>query len=98
MIQDAAVRELPGYDSRAAPAVELKGPATRVGTAHYEATQVQRQTGGGTYADERRIAYEALRRAGLSQEEAQALIGRADDYFKSIGVTPSTPTRIPGNR
>ena len=98
VIQDAAVRELPGYDSRAAPAVELKGPATRVGTAHYEATRVQRQAGGGTYADERRIAYEALRRAGLSQEEAQALIGRADDYFKSIGVTPSTPTRIPGNR
>ncbi|KFE63729.1 hypothetical protein [Hyalangium minutum] len=98
VIQDAAVRELPGYDSRAAPAVELKGPATRVGTAHYEATQVQRQAGGGTYADERRIAYEALRRAGLSHEEAQTLIGRADDYFKSIGVTPSTPTRIPGNR
>ncbi|MFL5354201.1 hypothetical protein [Archangium sp.] len=98
VIQDAAVRELPGYDSRAAPAVELRGPATRVGTAHYEATQVQRQAGGGTYADERRIAYEALRRAGLSHEEAQTLIGRADDYFKSIGVTPSTPTRIPGNR
>ncbi|HYO72250.1 MAG TPA: hypothetical protein VEU33_39880 [Archangium sp.] len=98
VIQDAAVRDLPGYDSRAAPAVELKGPATRVGTAHDEATQVQRQAGGGTYADERRIAYEALRRAGLSHEEAQALIGRADEYFKSIGVTPSTPTRIPGNR
>ncbi len=98
VIQDAAVRDLPGYDSRAAPAVELKGPATRVGTAHYEATQVQRQAGGGTYADERKIAYEALRRAGLSHEEAQALIGRADAYFKSIGVTPSTPTRIPGNR
>ncbi|HYO55599.1 hypothetical protein [Archangium sp.] len=98
VIQDAAVRDLPGYDSRAAPAVELKGPATRVGTAHYEATQVQRQAGGGTYADERRIAYEALRRAGLSHEEAQTLIGRADDYFKSSGVTSSTPTRIPGNR
>ncbi len=98
VIQDAAVRDLPGYDSRAAPAVELKGPATRVGTPHYEATQVQRQAGGGTYADERRIAYEALRRAGLSHEEAHTLIGRADDYFKSIGVTPSTPTRIPGNR
>ncbi|WP_200883890.1 hypothetical protein [Archangium violaceum] len=98
VIQDAAVRELPGYDSRSAPAVELNGPSTRVGTAHYEATQAQRQAGGGTYADERRIAYEALRRAGLSPEEAQTLIGRADDYFKSIGVTPSTPTRIPGNR
>jgi hypothetical protein len=98
VIQDAAVRDLPGYDRRAAPAVELKGPATRVGTAHHEATQVQRQAGGGTYADERRIAYEALRRAGLSHEEAQTLIGRADDYFKSIGVTLSTPTRILGNR
>ena len=98
MIQDAAVRDLPGYDSRAVPAVELKGPATRVGTSHYEATQVQRQPGGGTYADERRIAYEALRRAGLAHDEAQALVGRADEYFKSIGVTPTTPTRIPGNR
>jgi hypothetical protein len=98
VIQDAAVRDLPGYDRRAAPAVELKGPSTRVGTAHYEATQVQRQAGGGTYADERKIAYESLRRAGLSHEETQTLLGRADDYFQSIGVTPFTPTRIPGNR
>jgi len=98
VVQDAAVRDLPGYSRGAAPAVELPGPSTRVGSPHYEATQVQRQAGGGTYAAERRIAYKALRRAGISEANARSLIQIADEYFKSIGVGPSTPTRIPGNR
>ncbi|MHB8875584.1 MAG: RHS repeat-associated core domain-containing protein, partial [Myxococcaceae bacterium] len=58
-IQDAAVRDLPGYDTNAAPGVQLKGPANEPGTPHYEATQAQRQAGGGTYAAERRIGYKA---------------------------------------
>lgn len=98
VIQDAAMRDLPGYSRTAAPAVELPGPSTRSGTPHYEATQVQRQAGGGTYAAERRIGYKALRRGGLSPADARAAIGRADAYFASIGVTPQTSTRIPGNR
>ncbi|KYG10820.1 hypothetical protein BE21_09625, partial [Sorangium cellulosum] len=98
VIQDAAVRELPGYSRSAAPAVELPGPSTRVGTSHYAATQVQRQAGGGTYGAERRIGYKALRRAGQSPGDARALIEQADSYFQSIGVTSTTPTRIPGSR
>lgn len=98
VIQDAAVRDLPGYSRSAAPAVELPGPSTRIGSPHYRATQVQRQAGGGTYAAERRIGYKALRRGGLSPEEARAYIEMADAYFQSIGVSPSTPTRIPMNR
>lgn len=98
VIQDAAVRELPGYSRTAAPAVELSGSSTRVGSPHYSATQVQRQAGGGTYAAERRIGYKALRRAGLSEEEARKRIEEADRYFESIGVTPDTVTRVPGNR
>jgi hypothetical protein len=34
----------------------------------------------------------------MSAEEARIEIYRADAYFRSIGVQPSTPTRIPGNR
>jgi RHS repeat-associated protein len=97
-IQDAAVRDLPGYNTNAAPGTQLSGPANVLGTPHYVATQVQRQAGGGTYAAERRIGYEALRRAGLSRENARVEILRADAYFESIGVTPDTTTRIPGNR
>jgi len=43
-----------------APAVQLGGPSTQVGSEHYAATSMQRQA-GGTYAAERRIGY---RRSG----------------------------------
>jgi hypothetical protein len=98
IVQDAAVRDLPGYNTELAPGVQLPGPANRLGTQHSAATRVQQERGGGTYAAERRIAYKALRRAGLTPQEALAEIQRADDYFRSIGVTPTTSTRVPGNR
>ena len=98
VIQDAAVRELAGYSRSEAPAVQLPGPSTRSETSHYKAMRVQRQPGGGTYAAERRIGYKALRRAGLSREEARRALRQADAYFTSLAVTLSTITRIPGNR
>jgi hypothetical protein len=98
VIQDASVRDLPGYNTNAAPGAQLPGPASISGTAHHAATQVQRQAGGGSYAAERRIGYKALRRGGLSPEEARSAIQRSDEYFESIGVGPTTPTRVPGNR
>ncbi len=98
IIQDAAVRELPGYETNAAPGTQLPGPSTRVGTAHYRATQIQRQAGGGTYAAERRIGYKALRTAGLSEAEARAALARADAFFKALGVDLDTILRTPGNR
>lgn len=98
IIQNAAARDLPGYNRDAAPAVQLRGPSTERGSPHYRATQTQREAGGGTYAAERRIGYKALRRAGVSEATARQLIEGADRYFQSIGVTPTTPTRIPGTR
>jgi RHS repeat-associated protein len=98
VIQEAAVRSLPGYSSTAARGVRLRGPSTLRGSPHYNATQVQKLRGGGTYAAERRIGYRALRRAGDSEAEARQVIQEADAYFRSIGVDPSTPTHIPGNR
>jgi RHS repeat-associated protein len=98
VIQDAAVRDLPGYDTQAAPGVQLEGPSTTQGTPHYNATQVQRLPGGGTYGAEQQIAYDALRAAGYSDAEATQAVQEADNYFRGIGVNPQTPTRIPGNR
>ena len=98
IIQDAAVRDLPGYISKDAPGVHLPGPSSNVGTPHFRATEVQRQAGGGTYGAERRIAYKALRSAGFSPTEARAAIARSDTYFGGLGVSRSTPTRTPGNR
>ncbi len=98
VVQDAAVRNLPGYNTQLAPGVQLPGPSTAVGTPHYIATQVQRQAGGGTLAAEMRIGYKALRQAGYSEAQARQIIAETDAYFRSIGATPTTPTRIPGNR
>lgn len=98
IIQDKAVRELKGYNTKMARGIHLSGPSTTSGTPHYAATQVQRQAGGGTYAAERRIGYKALRRAGVSEADSRRAIQEADDYFSSIGVRMDTPTRIPGNR
>ncbi|MFT3831053.1 MAG: Ig-like domain-containing protein [Opitutaceae bacterium] len=98
VIQDAAVRDLPGYSTRGAPGVRLPGPSTAQGTPHYVATQIQRGAGGGTYAAERAIGYKALRRAGYSEAEARQIIAETDAWFQSIGVSKTTPTRIPGNR
>ena len=41
IIQDAAVRDekIKGYSHNDAPAVALEGPASKVGTEHYKATQ-----------------------------------------------------------
>ena len=64
IIQDAAMRDIPGYSRMDAPAIQLDGPSNVVGTEHYFATITQRRTGGGTYDAERRIAYMSLRKAG----------------------------------
>jgi hypothetical protein len=98
VIQDAAVRDLAGYDTNAAPGVQLPGPSTAEGTPHYNATMIQRQAGGGTYGAERQISYKALRAAGYSESQATRAIQEADTYFNSIGVTENTPTRTVGNR
>jgi hypothetical protein len=98
VVQDAAVRNLPGYNTQLAPGVELPGPSTAAGTPHYLATQVQRQSGGGTLGAEMRIGYKALRKAGYNEAQARQVLAEVDSYFRSIGANQSTPTRIPGNR
>ena len=100
IIQDAAVRDVSEYSTTSAPAIQLSGPSTLAGTAHYAATQVQAAaTVGGTYAAERQVAAMALRAAGLSDSDIAAAIQRADAYFaRSLNLGPDSILRIPGNR
>ena len=99
IIQDAAMREIDGYNRFSAPSIQLDGPSRIKGTPHNIATSIQRQAGGGTYGAERRIGYKALRRAGLSVDDAKSAVRGADKYFMDeLGLTLDSPTRIPGNR
>ena len=100
IIQHASVPEgTVGYSYGGAPVVQLEGPSTRVGSEHYAATSVQRQAGGGTYAAERRIGYKAIRRAGLSAQEARCLFAmHVDPYFEKLGFTGDSPMRTVKNR
>lgn len=98
IIQDASVKDLKGYNRNDAPAIQLKGSSSKIGTEHYKATQEQRKSGGGTYSKERVIAYKSLRKAGITKKESKDSIKRADVYFDSIGVKADTKTRIPQNR
>ena len=93
------MREIDGYNRFSAPSIQLDGPSTIKGTPHNIATSIQRQAGGGTYGAERRIGYKALRRAGLSVDDAKSAVRGADKYFMDeLGLTLDSPTRIPGNR
>ena len=98
IIQDAAVRDIPGYDRNDAPAIQLDGPSNVIGTPHYYATQAQRNGEHGTYGAERKTAIEALQAAGVPDEEIADAVNRADNYFiNKLGISEDTETRIPGN-
>ena len=100
IIQNASEKDMPGYSSSNAPAISLEGPSTRMGTEHYKATQFQSHNKyGGTYGDERKVAYISLRKAGKTKEEAFQAINYADKYFVGeLGWDFTTITSIPKNR
>jgi hypothetical protein len=100
IVQEAAVRDVPGYKTRQAPGLQLEGPSNKVGTPHYEATQVQNTAGiGGSYGAERQVAAMAMTAAGFSPEGVAAGVARADAYFIGrLGLTLDSPLRIPGKR
>jgi hypothetical protein len=98
VIQNAAVRDLPGYDPKTAPAVALPGPAGVLSSPHGMTRPAQRKSDWGTYGIERDIAYRSLRAAGYTDAQARAALSRADEHFGRLGVKSDTPTRRPGDR
>jgi RHS repeat-associated protein len=99
IVQDAAVRNLPGYSYNGAPAIGLPGPPHAEGAPHQAATRAQRQcSGGGTLGHEFAHAETALLAAGASPDIAKTAVGYAQADFAAKGFGPSTPTRIPSTR
>lgn len=94
IIQDAAVREVPGYSNSRAPAIVLRN------SSHAAATQAQNAAQFcGTYGDERQVADLALTAAGVAAPVRAAAIAAADAYFMGeLGLTSSSPVRTPGSR
>lgn len=99
IIQHAAVRDVPGHSRGQAPAIQLDGPSTQVGSPHFNATQVQRQAGGRTYGAERQTAACSLAAAGCSPSQIADALALTDSYFTDgLGLTLDSPLRISGNR
>jgi len=100
VVQNAAVRELPGYSRGRAPCVGLPGPSTDPTTPHGAATSAQRQCDGprGTLGAELSVADQALRAAGLSAANSATVTELAERSFAEQGHDRSTTTRVPGRR
>ncbi|MGG7666647.1 DUF6443 domain-containing protein [Dyadobacter sp. BHUBP1] len=100
IIQDKAVESIAGYNKADAPTIHLIGPAVDKTTPHGKTREVQKNlnSGGGTYGSERKVAYRALRAAGLSRADSKVAVRKADDFFSKLGVNFDTPTSIPKDR
>ena len=98
IVQDAAVRDLPGYSNEGAPCIGLPGPSNSLAAPHGRATAVQRARGGGTLGQELAIGERGLLSAGASPGIARTAVDYAQADFAAKGFGPSTSTRIPGNR
>ena len=99
IIQDASVKDQPGYSYGGAPTTKLEGGSHAPGSPHDIANQMQNSVPAsmrGTYGDERDVAYLAMRAAGQNKGTAKANLERSDSYFKDkLKMTEKTPTNNP---
>jgi hypothetical protein len=99
IVQDAAVKNQPGYSYGSAPTTKLEGGSHAPGSPHDIANKVQNnapQGMRGTYGGERDVAYMAMRAAGQSRGTAKANLDRADRYFEGeLNMNKRTQTDIP---
>lgn len=101
IVQDAAARDVPGYNKGDAPAIQADGPSTKIGSEHYNLTYDQSHaTTGGTYGIEKNIGLNSLEKnLGLSSSDLGTISNYLDAYFcNTLGLTEDSPLRIPGNR
>jgi hypothetical protein len=97
--QHAAVEDVPGYSRRGAPSFFLEGPPTKIGTPHYHATQMQRQSNAGTLLDHlilgAEIAHKFKNDVPNFRDKATL---ESTQFFGQLGLKADTPTRTPGDR
>ncbi|GAB4213522.1 MAG: hypothetical protein OHK0012_09790 [Synechococcales cyanobacterium] len=106
-MQNAAVRELIGYDEDDAPTILLYG-GTSLDTPHGAASEEQKKGGKygwGTLGIEYTVAKGALDAAkaitGTNQQlriNVSKQLECAKQYFNGLGFNNDTETRKPGNR
>lgn len=92
VVQDAAVRDLPGYDRNTAPSISLSAGD------HLRATASQYLGSRGTLAAEYSRAARALAAAGVPPGTAAERLNAAKSYFGRLGYGPETVTRDPSKR
>jgi RHS repeat-associated protein len=101
IIQDAAVKDQPGYSYGSAPTTKLEGGSHVPGSPHDIANKMQSSLPSsmrGTYGGEKDAAYLSLRAAGQNRATAGANVQRADSYFKGeLKMNEKTPTRDPND-
>jgi len=100
--QDAAVKNLGGYNYNDAIAVSLQGrnaDGSTKGTAHYKANRAQDGSGrAGTLGSETVVAFNSLKAAGLSPQAAKCATLKARGYLSSIGASAGSATQTPKRR
>lgn len=95
------MRDVEGYNTRSAPAIQADGPSTLVGSEHYNLTYDQSHaTQTGTYGIERQIGLDSTtNNLGLSESDSATISTHIDNYFVgALGLNSDSSTRIPGNR
>ncbi|MFB9978214.1 RHS repeat-associated core domain-containing protein [Mesorhizobium kowhaii] len=92
IVQDAAVRDLPGYNRNMAPSISVTA------SQHYRMTAFQRTTSlpRGTLVREYAVSYATQVYGGINPSEAARNTKRSKDYFGGyLGLPGNTPTRTP---
>ena len=101
LLQNAAMRDVEGYDSGEAPAIQASGPSTLIGSEHYNLTYAQSHAEkAGTYGIEKEIGMNAATKEfDLDDSNKSILSEFIDRYFKGkLHLDENSPTRVPGNR
>jgi hypothetical protein len=101
IIQHGAAKLLDGYSYGGSPAIMVRGGSREEGSPHDRATKQQKTAPvGGSWDAERRVAQEALRQAGCTQEQIDQAMALVDAYFNAIGATGADVDkwRIPSDR
>jgi|GEM_PF-6852212 len=98
IVQDAAVNSLPNYDRNTAPAISLDDKYGTKDSAHYKASEVQRNATTSDLGNEKIIGSDALAAAGVPEDVIAEAEKNVNDYFSNIGANDNDCVNTPKNR
>ncbi len=99
LMQQATIGDFDEFRKGDGPSIYLDGPVHKVGSQHYNATQMQRRLWADNVIDEVLNAIEIVESVGgLSPELRYQLEWEMAEYLKYLDIRAKTPIRVPGNR